>query len=246
MKIITITIILIFINLITVNAQNQDTIKLEERHKFIEYILPVGLITYGIGARTIKPIRKIDHKIGEYVDSHVNKDFPIDNYIEIASVATVFGLSLTGIEAKHNFRDRTIVEATSYLLTAGIVRTMKYTIDVQRPDSKDNMSFPSGHAATVFTGAQILFHEYRDASVWIPVAGYTLAVGTGVLRVVNKHHWFSDVMTGAGIGILSAEAGYLLLPVFHKMFGIKEKDNNLVILPSININYYGIGLAYSF
>jgi membrane-associated phospholipid phosphatase len=245
MKII-ISIILIFITSTTINAQNQDTIKLKEQHKFIKYILPVGLITYGIGARTIKPIREIDHKIGKYVDFNITKTSPIDDYAQYAPIVAVYGLDLTGIKAKHNFRDRAIVTATSYLLTAGTVRAMKNFLDVQRPDSDDNMSFPSGHTATVFVGAQILFHEYGDASVWIPVAGYAVAVGTGVLRVVNKHHWFSDVMTGAGVGILSAEAGYLLLPVFNKMFVIKEKNNTLVILPSININYYGIGLAYSF
>jgi membrane-associated phospholipid phosphatase len=241
-----ISITLIFLNLMTINAQNQDSVKLKERHKFSKFILPAGLITYGIGARTIKQIRDFDHKIAGFVDSNITEEFPIDDYIQVAPVTAVFALDLAGIKAKHNFRDRAIVAATSYVLSAGAVRSMKHTIDVQRPGNKGKMSFPSGHTATAFTGAHILFHEYKDVSVWIPVAGYTFAAGTGIMRIVNKRHWFSDVLTGAGIGILSVETGYLLLPVFHKMFGIKDENSNLVIVPSVNTNSFGIGLLYSF
>jgi membrane-associated phospholipid phosphatase len=233
-------------NLITINAQNQDTVKLKKQYKFSGLILPAVLITYGAGARTIKPIREFDSKIRNYVESNVTKNYPIDNYMQHVPAVAVFGLDLAGIEAKNNFRDRALVSVTSYLLMTAIVRTMKHTVNVQRPNSLDNRSFPSGHTATVFVGAHILCKEYKDTSPWIAIAGYTVATGTGLLRIYNDHHWFSDVVTGAGIGILSAEAGYLLLPAFHKMFGIKDKDNRFVVLPSINTGYYGINLACSF
>ncbi|MDR2385736.1 MAG: phosphatase PAP2 family protein [Tannerella sp.] len=233
-------------NLLTTKAQNQDTIKLKEQREFPKFILPACLISYGIGARIMAPIRELDYKISENIEKYYTKRSSIDNYTQYVPVAAVFGLDLTGAKAKNNFCDRTFVSATSYLLMTAVVRTMKQTINVQRPDSYDNYSFPSGHTATAFVGAHILSKEYKDVSPWIAVAGYTVATGTGISRIYNKHHWLSDVLTGAGIGILSAEVGYLLLPVFHKMYGIKEKDNNLVIIPSINTGYCGIGLAYSF
>lgn len=35
-----------------------------------------------------------------------------------------------------------------------------------------------------------------------------MATATGLMRMANNKHWLSDVMVGAGIGILSTEFGY--------------------------------------
>lgn len=51
--------------------------------------------------------------------------------------------------------------------------------------------------------------------------------------------------TGVGIGILSAEAGYLLLPVFRKLTGAKE-NRNLLVTPVIQARGPGMGMAYTF
>jgi membrane-associated phospholipid phosphatase len=40
---------------------------------------------------------------------------------------------------------------------------------------------------------------------------YTIATGVGVMRVLNNKHWASDVLAGAGFGILSTELTYFLL-----------------------------------
>ena len=50
-----------------------------------------------------------------------------------------------------------------------------------------------------------------------------MAVATSALRVYNNHHWLSDVIAGAGVGILSARIGYWLLPytrrAMHRLTG---------------------------
>jgi hypothetical protein len=51
---------------------------------------------------------------------------------------------------------------------------------------------------------------------------------------------------GAGIGILSAEAGRLLLPVFYNIAGMNSRTKNRVIAPAASVDSYGVGLAYSF
>ena len=89
------------------------------------------------------------------------------------------------------------------------IQTMKHTINVQRPDGSNMKSFPSGHTATVFTGSHILFNEYKDSCPWIGIGAYGIATATGILRMTNNKHWLSDVVTGAGIGILSAEVAYM-------------------------------------
>jgi membrane-associated phospholipid phosphatase len=40
---------------------------------------------------------------------------------------------------------------------------------------------------------------------WADVGLYSLAVGTGVSRVIGNHHWVSDVVGGALVGITTAK-----------------------------------------
>jgi len=42
----------------------------------------------------------------------------------------------------------------------------------------------------------------------MPYAAYGVASGVGLLRVANNKHYISDVLIGAGIGILSMKAAY--------------------------------------
>ncbi|MFV0328779.1 MAG: phosphatase PAP2 family protein [Dysgonomonas sp.] len=213
---------------------------------YSKFIIPTALISYGIITRESKSLQQLDHSTHNEISEHLKVSIPIDDYSQFAPALAIYGLDLMGIKAKHNFRDRTIIMATSYIVMGATVQTMKRSIPVMRPDNSNDKSFPSGHTATAFVGAHILFKEYKDTSPWIGIAGYAVATGTGALRVLNKKHWASDVITGAGIGILSAEAGYLMLPVFHNLFGINNKANNLAIAPSIGVGNYGIGLAYTF
>lgn len=213
---------------------------------YSKFIIPTALISYGIITRKSKSLQQLDHSTHNEVSEHLKVPIHIDDYSQFAPAVAIYGLDFMGIKAKHNFRDRTIIMATSYLVMGATVQTMKNTIPVLRPDGSNDKSFPSGHTATAFVGAHILFKEYKDASPWIGIAGYAVATGTGVLRVLNKKHWVSDVVTGAGIGILSAEVSYLALPVFHNLFGINNKTKNLAIAPSIGVDNYGIGLAYTF
>lgn len=70
-------------------------------------------------------------------------------------------------------------------------------------------SFPSYHTTQAFIGATVLAEEYggRRGGGWIMAGGFTLATATGAMRLLNNRHWSSDVLAGAGIGILSTESG---------------------------------------
>ncbi len=93
---------------------------------------------------------------------------------------------------------------------------LKAMIKEERPDHSDNKSFPSGHAAIAFAAARSVDKEFRQESIWIPIAGYAAATAIGVERVVSdRHHWY-DVLAGAGVGIGAAELTWWLSD---KMFG---------------------------
>ena len=113
----------------------------------------------------------------------------------------------------------------------GTVNALKYTTDEIRPDNSSANSFPSGHTANAFFGATVLAEEYKDQSIIYPIVGYTVATATGVLRILNNRHWASDVLVGAGIGILSAKAAYVVYPWLKEKIGGKHVPKNVVFVP---------------
>ena len=90
----------------------------------------------------------------------------------------------------------------------------------------DDHSFPSGHTATAFAGAELVRMEYGP--YW-GAAAYTLATGVAFLRIYNRWHYFSDVVAGAGVGILCAHIGEWLLPPVKRLFG-----PNVALAPTLD------------
>ena len=81
-------------------------------------------------------------------------------------------------------------------------------------------------------------------SPWFSVAGYGVAAATGVMRVLNNRHWVSDVMSGAGIGIMSTELGYAIGDLFFKGKGLLRNDMEMDYdNPSFFSISMGIGLG---
>lgn len=213
-----------------------------------KFILPAFFIAYGTAARFNQlPIRQFDFDIEHDVNKLVDgKNYKIDDYFEFGMPVVAYGLGfIPGIEARHNHRDRALVMATSLLVMKGSVELLKQTVPVARPKG-GSRSFPSGHTAATMLSAHIMFREYRDVSPWIGIGGYLMATTTGVFRILNDAHWFSDVMMGAGIGLLSAEIGYMMLPVWHSLFGIKDSGKQVAAIPMITTKSVGLGFVYHF
>ena len=108
--------------------------------------------------------------------------------------------------------NRLLVNAVAGLaMDVALTSALKYSFKRQRPDASEDNSFPSGHTAITFYAATMLHKEYGcSISPWISVAGYGVATGMGLSRIAADKHWMSDVLTGAGIGIFSAEFAYWL------------------------------------
>ena len=107
-------------------------------------------------------------------------------------------------------------------LMGGIVFAIKNTAQVERPDGSNRHSFPSGHTATAFMTATMLNKEYGYKSPWVGIGAYSVATATGLMRMANNKHWLSDVLAGAGIGIITTEIGYLLADLIFKEKGINH------------------------
>ena len=143
-----------------------------------------------------------DHKLQRYVAENVKGKVRADDYVQYLPIASVFAFPNLGLPPAHSLKERLVIGATAYALTAIFVNATKYTVRHHRPDTSTHNSFPSGHTATVFTGVEILYQEYKHYDPWIGIGGYAVAAGVGLLRIHNNRHWASDVVAGAGIGIL--------------------------------------------
>ncbi len=150
-----------------------------------------------------------DHAIRDrVVNGMPGFQIKIDDYIQYAPLVAQLGMSLGGVKGRSKNRWQVLVtDAMAAAMMAAVVNGMKYGINRTRPNGGRG-SFPSGHTATAFMGATLLAHEYGHKSVWIPIAGYSVATATGVLRILNNKHYASDVLVGAAIGIVSAELAY--------------------------------------
>ena len=165
----------------------------------------------------------------------------IDNYTQYFGPAMTVGLKAAGVEGRSDWPRLLVSSALSYGIMAGFVNSIKYTAKEMRPDGSTANSWPSGHTATSFVGATILHKEYGlTRSPWYSVAGYGMATATGVMRILNNRHWISDVMSGAGIGILSTELGYAFSDLIFKNKGLLRNDHEGF---SDNPSFFSIGMG---
>jgi Membrane-associated phospholipid phosphatase len=200
----------------TTRYKNNKYLKTEKGISFSakQLIVPATLITIG----TIGMIeRDFDWKIkNKYLQIQGNTY--IDNFLPFVAPGAAYVLNWSSIQGKHNFIDRTMILGTSTLITSVLVYSSKFSIDRKRPDEDGSDSFPSMHTAVAFMGAEFLRQEYGDRSIWYGITGYTLAAGTGLLRMYNNRHWLSDVLTGAGVGILATKIAYWVYPEIRKLY----------------------------
>ena len=212
-----------------------------------QIILPGALIvagTFGVYNRTFK---KLDMNIKNRMDHLRGNHFiHVDDYIQYLPALTYLTLGSIGINSKHGFKERIVVEATAYTTMTALTNIGKYSFKEKRPDSNARNSFPSGHTATVFTGAELMREEYGFD---MGIGAYTIAVCVAFLRLYNGRHWLNDVIAGAGVGILSARIGYWMLPLYQRWF---KWDNLypdiLVISPAYNPDerFFSINISYTF
>ena len=119
----------------------------------------------------------------------------------------IYGFELAGMKPRTDWQNRTAIMIKGQIVNLGLVYLLKTTINQTRPDGTA-YSFPSGHTANVFAGATMLSIEYGEHHKWVPYAAYGLASGVGIMRMANNKHYISDVLFGAGLGILSMKAAY--------------------------------------
>lgn len=80
--------------------------------------------------------------------------------------------------------------------------------DVFKPFHLDRVrnfdSFPSGHTILGFTNAYAIAKQFE--SPWIKAGIYTVGIIPGMIRIVDRFHWVSDVAFSVAVSIFIVEA----------------------------------------
>ena len=173
----------------------------------------------------------------------------LDDYMQYAPAAVMLGMKAAGVQSRSSWGRMLVSDAFSALLMGGVVNTLKQTTNVERPDGSNKHSFPSGHTTTAFMTATMFTKEYGHKSPWVGVGAYSVATATGLMRMANNKHWLSDVLTGAGIGILSTEVGYYFADLIFREKGINRFANENMFdrmdKPSFVSLYLGLNIPLS-
>lgn len=220
----------------------------EKMGKIAGIAVPSLMVAYGFLSFEVSAIADLDSDAQrEANENNISFLKGIDSYALIVTPAALaFGLNLAGNKGKHEFWDMAALYALGNVLGGGITYGLKEITARERPDGSSLQSFPSGHAATAFVAAEFLRQEYGDKSVWYGVGGYTMAAVISVSRVLNNKHRVSDIVAGAGIGILSAKFAYYVYPYLRKTFFKKEEQKQWTVFPGYNEGGLNLNFSYVF
>nr|WP_230688297.1 phosphatase PAP2 family protein [Hymenobacter jeongseonensis] len=206
--------------------------------------LLVPTLLLGAGILTTKKLDWVetDEAAREEIREHLATTTSLDNQLRYLPGVTALGLGLAGVEGRHSRVDQVLLAALAFTLNDAVTTQLKDRTHVKRPDGSNFHSFPSSHTSVAFASATFLHQEYGARSVWYSVGGYSVAALTGALRLAKDNHWLSDVLAGAGVGILSTQAAYWLYPQLQQPVQ-KILGNRAMVLPTYRAGAVGAVLV---
>jgi membrane-associated phospholipid phosphatase len=197
---------------------------------FRRTVVPATLLTLATLGTEKVDVFETDEALRAEVQGHVHIQTSIDDYLRNVPAYASIGLSLAGVKGQHNTLNQALLFGLTYTINNTLTSNLKQLTHVARPNGASFDSFPSQHTSAAFSAARLLDKEYGQRSVWYSVGGYTVATVTGGLRIAKDNHWLSDVMAGAGVGLLSTELAYWAYPWLHRQL-LRGLGDRAVILP---------------
>jgi len=178
-------------------------------------------------------------------DAFPDFDTTAEDFLLFVPTLTMYTADILKIKSKNNAFDQTKYLAISLIVNNVITFGLKNITNEERPNGENDQSFPSGHTSNAFVMATVLHHEFIDTSPWLAYSGYLFATTTGVFRVLNNKHWVSDVLVGAGLGIIVTDLVYRIEPL-KKWNPFKNEKVQITIAPSYYKNTAGLYINIRF
>lgn len=119
--------------------------------------------------------------------------------------------------AKARLTGETMLEA--FFLNQVFTYALKFSVQRERPDASNHLSFPSSHTSNAFTLATVTESFFGP---WYGVPAYLLAGAIAFSRIDSNQHFASDTAAGALLGMMLG----LGTAQFHK-----QEKQELFVLP---------------
>ena len=219
-------ILLTVLTLTNLSAQIDSTNIKIRRSLLKKSIVPLSLMATGILLSDSGFEKSLNTTTGNWVGNDFRTN--LDDYTRYAPVATLYIADIAGMKAKNHWFDQTKNLALSMLITDILTKGIKRGVFKLRPDGSNENAFPSGHTSISFAAGSVVYEEFKNTSPLLAYSGYGFSVATGGLRMANKKHWISDVLVGAGLGILVTKLVYHFDYLFKWNPFLKTKDMSLV------------------
>lgn len=219
----------LFLAIVPGLAQRRDSVyTASEQFRWYKLTAPAVLVAAGTAGTLSTWYREnVNMPVRDWAlaQGHDKNSFNPEDALQYTPYVGYLGAALFGC-GEHGAWEKLMASGTAILFTLVVNGSIKYLAGVERPNGANRQSFPSGHTATAFLGAELVRLEYGP---WWGLAAYSFALYTGIMRVYHNRHWTTDVLAGAGFGILGANIGYWLLPYERKLFGVDAKKSKLNI-----------------
>lgn len=180
-----------------------------EAQTWYYYAIPAGLVLGGGALLNRLDWFVLNKEVRERWRYREYRARYVDDVLQFLPMTCAISWDITHLIQTNNWHPLA-ENATSIALMVGLVHGIKAMEIELRPDNSTWNSFPSGHTATAFVGAELLRQRLGSQYWYISVLGYAAATGTAYLRIYHNRHWLGDTLAGAGIGILSAWLGKTL------------------------------------
>jgi membrane-associated phospholipid phosphatase len=156
-----------------------------------------------------------------------NEDFPnfrthVDDYMQYAPIVAGYAYASTVCPNKlWTYTKEVLINEAVMSIS---VTAVKHWSKVPSIVNGSYNAFPSGHTTQAFSAATLFNDNFAKGNIWLQTASYASASTVGVLRILNERHWASDVVAGAGFGILSAKLSEIITK------GISAKKPHSIII----------------
>ncbi len=198
--------------------------------------LPPALIGLGLTGLAFT----VDHRVQNYFQEKkpMEHQANIGNKIGLVYVHIGIGMAFLGageLSENKKLADTGIVTLEALLVNGIATEGLKYAGSRDRPNGKDDLSFPSGHASSTATLAASVSEMY-DWDLRIAVPLYMATAFVGASRIQANEHHLSDVVAGVTLGTVVGVS----FAKYHKEKSNTGTSGNLAVIPLWDGIYKGL------
>ncbi len=174
---------------------------------FTNPVVLVGLLVAGAAGITINATG-VDETVADRTHGHRHLSRSLDGvggffgspafHFPLAGAMYATGLAIDNPKLYET--SKTMMNAL--IINGVLVQSLKWATRTASPNG-DELGWPSGHTASSFTVATVVYEAYGP---WYGVPALAFATFVGYERIDARNHDFSDVVSGAVLGIIIGHA----------------------------------------